>query len=83
MPQLSTSVWFGLSGPKNLPPAITQRLTAVHQQMMATPEFKARMSSAGLNATPEICGNTWLTKMNQEGERWARVVKATGFSALD
>jgi hypothetical protein len=50
---------------------------------MATPEFKARMSSAGLNATPELCGNTWLTKMNQEGDRWARVVKATGFSALD
>jgi tripartite-type tricarboxylate transporter receptor subunit TctC len=82
-PQLATSVWFGLSGPKNLPPAIAQRLTAVHQQMMATPEFKARMAASGLNATPDVCGAPFLAKMNQETERWARIVKATGFSAVE
>ena len=36
-----------------------------------------------LNLAKEILQKNNLTKMNQEGERWARVVKATGFSALD
>lgn len=83
LPQLSTSVWFGLAGPKNLPPAIAERLTAAHQQMLATPEFRTRMAAAGLNASPEICGAAFLAKMNQESERWARIVKATGFSAVE
>ena len=83
LPQLGTSVWFGLAGPKNLPPAITERLTAAHQQMLATPEFKTRMAAAGLNASPDICGAAFLAKMNQESERWARIVKATGFSAVE
>lgn len=83
LPQLTTSVWFGLSGPKNLPPAIVQRLSAVHQQMTAAPEFKARMATAGLNATPGVCGAQFLAKMNQETERWGRIVKATGFSVAE
>jgi tripartite-type tricarboxylate transporter receptor subunit TctC len=83
LPQLTASVWFGLSGPKGLPQSIAQRLTAVHQQMMATPEFKSRMAASGLNPSPDVCGASFLTKMNQESERWARVVKATGFSAVD
>lgn len=83
LPQLTASVWFGLAGPRNLPPAIAQRLTAVHQQMTATPEFKSRMAASGMTATPDVCGAAVLTKMNQETERWARIVKATGFSALE
>jgi len=81
LPQLTTSVWFGLSGPKGLPPAITQRLTTLHQQMVTTPEFKMRMTTSGLNPTPDICGTAFMEKMSRETERWARIVKATGFAA--
>ena len=83
LPQLTTSVWFGLSAPKGLPPVVAQRLTTAHQQLLATPEFKARMALSGLNATPDVCGATFLEKMNRETDRWARIVKATGFSALE
>jgi tripartite-type tricarboxylate transporter receptor subunit TctC len=83
LPQLTTSVWFGLSAPKGLPPVVAQRLTTAHQQLLATPEFKARMALSGLNATPDVCGATFLEKMNRETDRWARIIKATGFSALE
>jgi tripartite-type tricarboxylate transporter receptor subunit TctC len=83
LPQLATSVWFGLSAPKNLPPAIADRLVELHRQMTASPEFKARMAAGGLNATPDLCGEAFLAKMNAETERWGRLVKATGFSAVE
>lgn len=81
--QLTTSVWFGLSAPKALPMAIAQRLTAAHQQMLESPEFKSRMAASGLNPTPDVCGAAFQEKMSRETERWARLVKATGFSALE
>lgn len=82
-PQLASTVWFGLSGPKNLPRAVVQRLTAAHEQIMASPEFQARISAAGMTVTPGICGDAFLKKINEETERWDRVVKATGFVATE
>lgn len=81
LPQLTTTVWFGFSGPKNLPPAIVQRLSEAHQQITANPEFKTRMLNAGLSVSPDLCGDKFLQKINRESERWARIVKATGFVA--
>ncbi|QJW83245.1 tripartite tricarboxylate transporter substrate binding protein [Ramlibacter terrae] len=83
LPQLASTVWFGLSGPKALPPAIVQRLTAAHEQITASPDFQARMTTAGMTVSPGVCGDAFLKKMNGETERWGRVVKATGFVAAD
>ena len=83
LPQMTSTVWFGFSGPKALPPAILQRLTAAHEQMTTSPEFMARMNMAGLVATPGVCGDAFLKKMNNETQHWARVVKATGFAAAE
>lgn len=81
LPQLTTTVWFGFSGPRNLPPAVVQRLTEAHQQLTASPDFRARMANAGLAVSPDLCGDKFLKKMEQETVRWARIVKATGFVA--
>lgn len=78
---LTTTVWFGFSGPKALPPAITKRLTEAHQKIAALPEFQSRMATAGLSVNPKLCGDQFLQKMNQESVRWARIVQATGFVA--
>ncbi|NML47404.1 tripartite tricarboxylate transporter substrate binding protein [Ramlibacter sp. G-1-2-2] len=81
MPQLTTTVWFGLSGPKGLPPAIVQKLTQAHNQFVASPDVQSRMAIAGLTVTPGICGEPFLKKMEAETVRWGRIVKATGFVA--
>ena len=81
LPQLTTAVWFGFSGPKNLPAPVVKRLIDAHQQMVISSEFKTRMATAGLNPTPDVCGDKFLAKINQETARWGRVVKATGFSS--
>lgn len=81
LPQLQTTVWFGLSAPKGLPAPIAQRLTQAHRKIMASPEFRQRMAVSGLAPSADLCGDTFLAKMNEESARWARVVKATGFVA--
>jgi len=81
LPQLETTVWFGLTGPKGLPPAVVKRLTEAHQKIVASPEFKTRMAVAGLSPSVGLCGDGFLKKMNDETARWGRIVKATGFVA--
>lgn len=81
LPQLQTTVWFGLSGPKGLPAPVVQRLTEAHQKIVASPEFRQRMAMSNLAPTPDICGDKFLAKMNEESTRWARIVKSTGFVA--
>lgn len=81
LPQLATTVWFGLSGPKGLPAPIVQRLTEAHQQFAASADAQARMVTAGLTLTPGICGDRFLKNMEAESVRWGRVIKASGFVA--
>lgn len=81
LPQLQTTVWFGLSAPKGLPAPIVQRLTAAHQKVLASPDFRQRMATAGLAPAAPLCGEAFLQQMNAESARWARIVKATGFVA--
>lgn len=81
LPQLQTTVWFGLSAPKGLPAPIVQRLTAAHQKVLASPDFHQRMATAGLAPSATLCGEAFLQRMNEESARWARIVKATGFVA--
>jgi tripartite-type tricarboxylate transporter receptor subunit TctC len=81
LPQLATTVWFGLSAPKGVPAPIIQRLTEAHQQFAASQEAQARMVTAGLTLTPGICGDRFLKTMETESVRWGRVIKASGFVA--
>ncbi|HEX4326485.1 MAG TPA: tripartite tricarboxylate transporter substrate binding protein [Burkholderiales bacterium] len=83
LPELTTSVWFGLAGPKNLPKPIVERLIQAHQKMTQSADFKNRMAGAGLTVSPDICGDKMQQKVVRDSERWARVVKATGFTAGD
>ncbi|MDA7414917.1 tripartite tricarboxylate transporter substrate binding protein [Xenophilus arseniciresistens] len=81
LPQLQTTVWFGLIGPKGLPPAVAERLIAAHRKALASPEFRTRMVASGLTPSGDRCGAAFKTVMEQDSKRWAGVVKATGFQA--
>ena len=81
LPQLTTTVWFGLSGPRDLPSSMVKQLTAAHQQITSAPEFNTRMTNAGMTVSQSLCGVTFASKIDEETQRWARIVKATGFVA--
>ena len=48
MPELSIASWYGVWGPKGLPPAVTSRLATAIAEGVKQPEFTARIDAAGI-----------------------------------
>ncbi len=48
MPELAMASWYGVWGPKGLPPAVAGRLAAAIAEGVKQPEFAARIESAGI-----------------------------------
>ncbi|QET01753.1 ABC transporter substrate-binding protein [Cupriavidus pauculus] len=49
-PKLNNMAWFGLVGPKNLPPAVAKRLADANLQAVQSPELIAVLRRNGANA---------------------------------
>jgi tripartite-type tricarboxylate transporter receptor subunit TctC len=66
--------WFGVLAPAATPAAVTTRLSDAMRQVIASPEFRARMAEIGA----EPVGNTpeqMARQIREETERFARLVK--------
>jgi tripartite-type tricarboxylate transporter receptor subunit TctC len=48
MPELTIASWYGVWGPKGLPPAIATRLASAIAEGVKQPEFAARIDAAGI-----------------------------------
>ncbi len=48
MPELTIASWYGVWGPKGLPPAIASRLATAVAEGVRQPEFAARIDAAGI-----------------------------------
>ncbi len=48
MPELTIASWYGVWGPKGLPPAISTRLASAIAEGVKQPEFAARIDAAGI-----------------------------------
>jgi tripartite-type tricarboxylate transporter receptor subunit TctC len=48
MPDLTIASWYGVWGPKGLPPAVAARLAAAIAEGVRQPEFAARIEAAGI-----------------------------------
>ncbi len=48
MPELTIASWYGVWGPKGLPPAITSRIATAIAEGVKQPEFSARIDAAGI-----------------------------------
>ncbi|WP_083384250.1 MULTISPECIES: tripartite tricarboxylate transporter substrate binding protein [unclassified Cupriavidus] len=71
------TAWFGLVARAGTPPAVIAQLYKAAAAALADPEVKARLADLGGQAggdTPEHFGRF----IDQERQRWARVVKDTG-----
>ena len=75
-----TDVWYALWAPAGTPSAITTRINADMQKVLALPEVRASLTQQGmevLTSTPEQLRE----RMNSEAVRWAQVVKTAGIKA--
>jgi tripartite-type tricarboxylate transporter receptor subunit TctC len=77
VPGYEASVWYGVWGPKNIPPAIVSRMNREVRQISQLPETAERMRSEGVDAfiaTPE----QFRSLIAADLAKWGKVVGQTG-----
>ena len=77
MPQLQSSVWFGVVGPAGTPKQVVDRVQAEVARLLADPAFRKRLTDIG--AEPLAGGPAeFAKKLADEYARWGEVVKVSG-----
>ncbi|MBP0624637.1 Bug family tripartite tricarboxylate transporter substrate binding protein [Cupriavidus consociatus] len=79
-PGLDAASWYGLVGPKGMPPALVQRMNADVNRALAMPDVAERLKSFGA----EDSGGTnqqFGAFIASESTKWAKVVKDAGVKA--
>jgi tripartite-type tricarboxylate transporter receptor subunit TctC len=80
VPGYEASAWFGLGAPKGTPPEIIALLNKEVNAAVADPNIRARLADMGgmlINGTPAEFGKI----IEEETEKWAKVVKFSGAKA--
>jgi tripartite-type tricarboxylate transporter receptor subunit TctC len=76
---LTASIWFGLSGPAGLPPAIVKKVNEEINRGMQSPEIAARMRRDGL-VTQAMTPDEYRKFIEEETKVWGPVVKQVGLA---
>ncbi len=72
------SRWFAVYAPAKTAPATVQQLNAAINRALAAPEVRERFAKLGLEPTGSSAADL-AAMMKRDSERWAPVVKASGF----
>ena len=75
-PSLTGSQWLGLSGPKNLPAPIAQRLTALIPEILAKPDIAQRLEDIQtLPRKTPVVGDDFVKLIQSQISNWTAVAK--------
>jgi len=77
VPGYEVSVWFGISGPKGMPPDIVAKLNAAVNAVLANPKIIERFHDLGGEVMP-MSPAEFGHLVADETAKWAKVVKSAG-----
>jgi tripartite-type tricarboxylate transporter receptor subunit TctC len=78
--ELTGAVWFGLLIKAGAPKVMETRLMSAAKAAHEDPAIRAKLDAQGFDLSG-LSGGEFLASILQQSERWARIVKATGFKA--
>jgi tripartite-type tricarboxylate transporter receptor subunit TctC len=81
-PELTARVWFGLLVKEGVPTGTLDRLTDAAKAAHGDAEIRAKLEAQGFEVSGET-GPALKTSIKEQGARWGRLVKASGFSLED
>lgn len=81
LPGFEATEWFGIAGPKGMPPAVTARLQQEIAKALATPEAKARYIDALGWELPASTPEEMAAEMESQTRKWGELVKRIGLKA--
>ena len=73
--------WFALVGPANLPPAVFERLEKAATQMIASEEFKTRLTGLGASPIENSSAQTFPLEVQEEIKSWGAWAKENKLTA--
>lgn len=79
---LSTTIWFGVFAPAATPPAVLKAIRAAADKVHSDPGYRSRLEALNFDIATENVPAFEAT-IATETQRWAALVKATGFRATD
>ena len=79
-PEFTATVWFGLLVRAGTPPEMVANLLDAAKAAHADPEIRAKLEAQGFDVSG-ASGPQLTVDIKTQIERWARIVKATGFKA--
>jgi tripartite-type tricarboxylate transporter receptor subunit TctC len=74
VPGFESNTWFGVFGPKNMPPEATQRLNTEINAVLRTPEFQERLRTLGYDAAGGSPAD-FAKVVSNDTAKWARLIK--------
>jgi tripartite-type tricarboxylate transporter receptor subunit TctC len=80
VPGYEASQWYGICGPKNMPPDVVAKLNQEINAVLADPKMKARLAELGGIPTP-MTPAEFGKHVAEETEKWGKVVKTAGIKA--
>jgi tripartite-type tricarboxylate transporter receptor subunit TctC len=78
--ELTGAVWFGQLIKAGAPATVQRRLLHAAKAAHEDPEIRAKLEAQGFDVSG-LSGADFLADILRQSERWARIVKATGFKA--
>jgi tripartite-type tricarboxylate transporter receptor subunit TctC len=76
--EFTTKIWFGLVVGAGTPAAVAESLLNAAKSAHADPDVRAKLEAQGFEMSGES-GPAFAADIRAQGERWARLVKASGF----
>ena len=76
-PDLVATVWFSLSGPAGMPPAIVERLNAEVRRALELPDTRERVRHDGILPN-RLDAREFTAFVTDELRRWGPIVRASG-----
>jgi tripartite-type tricarboxylate transporter receptor subunit TctC len=80
VPGYDISAWFGLMAPAGIPADVAKKLSDTLQAVLAKPEVREKLASAGIDMAPEDAA-TLARTIDVEIKKWAEWVKTAGIVA--
>ena len=79
VPGMEGGIWYGLSGPAGMPPAIVERLAKEMVRVLRQPDVQERFSTVG-GIPMEIGPTEYAAFIRKEHQKWGEIVRRSGAS---
>jgi tripartite-type tricarboxylate transporter receptor subunit TctC len=78
-PMVSGNLWYGLSGPANLPADVVARLETALQKVAAMPDFQEALKQVGMLSTP-MTAQAYSRFILDENNKYRKIARAANIS---